>query len=68
MHRDKHTQSSVCHATPTLFAQRGLLPGADSPPAVREMPVSLAALLRGGGWKEGRKRQGEEKKTGEGVK
>lgn len=55
-HRLRHTLASVRHATPTLFAQHGPRLGADSPPAVREMPDSPAALQRGGrGRKEGRK-------------
>ena len=54
-HTHTHTHPSLCHDTPTPpFAQRGPRLGADSPPAVREMPVSPAALQRGGGRKEGR--------------
>ena len=55
-HTHTPTHPSLCHDTPTPpFAQRGPRLGADSPPAVREMPVSPAALRRGGGRKEGRK-------------
>jgi len=52
--RDTHTHTCLPRHTHPRFAQRVTRLGADSPPAVREMPVSPAALQRGGGRKEGK--------------
>lgn len=63
-----HTQTHTplpWHTHP-LFAQRGPRLGADSPPAVTEMPVSPAALQRGGGRKEGKAEETGRREEGRG--